>query len=108
MERAGADMTQAIDALARWRSNIHLVSQMIQNDVSSTKVRLFLRRGMSVRYLIPTSVMDYIIENGLYQDEGSNSTNSDYRHQLYRERERAKAPLPNSNPESGNMDESSS
>lgn len=32
-------MDQATDSLARWRSNIYLISQLIQNDVSSTKVR---------------------------------------------------------------------
>ncbi|CAL1711979.1 unnamed protein product [Somion occarium] len=70
IERAGADMTQAIDSLARWRHNIHLIHQLIQNDVSSTKVRLFLRRGLSVRYLLPSPVVDYIEENGLYTDDG--------------------------------------
>ncbi|KAJ3514757.1 hypothetical protein NLJ89_g2186 [Agrocybe chaxingu] len=73
VERAGTAMDQATDALARWRSNIHLISQLIQNDVSSTKVRLFLRRGLSVRYLLPNSVVDYIEEHGLYQDEGANT-----------------------------------
>jgi nicotinamide mononucleotide adenylyltransferase len=62
-------MDQATDALARWRHNIFFVPQLIQNDVSSTKVRLFLRRGLSVRYLLPMPVVDYIEENGLYQDE---------------------------------------
>lgn len=38
VERAGTGMDQATDSLARWRSNIHLISQLIQNDVSSTKV----------------------------------------------------------------------
>ncbi|KAF8963682.1 hypothetical protein BDZ97DRAFT_1904839 [Flammula alnicola] len=69
VERAGSGMDQATDSLARWRSNIHLISQLIQNDVSSTKVRLFLRRGLSVRYLLPNSVVDYIEQHGLYQDE---------------------------------------
>jgi nicotinamide mononucleotide adenylyltransferase len=64
-------MDQATDSLARWRDNIHLISQLIQNDVSSTKVRLFLRRGMSVRYLLPADVVDYIEEFGLYQEEGA-------------------------------------
>ena len=81
-------MTQAIDALAKWRHNIYLVSQMIQNDVSSTKVRLLLRRGMSVRYLTPNSVMEYIDDFELYRDEGPNNSNSNYQKQLYRERER--------------------
>ncbi|PPQ64927.1 hypothetical protein CVT26_015647 [Gymnopilus dilepis] len=74
IERAGTAIDQATDNLARWRSNIYLISQLIQNDVSSTKVRLFLRRGLSVRYLLPNSVVDYIEQNGLYQDEAS-STN---------------------------------
>ncbi|KAF9486020.1 Nucleotidylyl transferase [Pholiota conissans] len=69
VERAGTGMDQATDSLARWRSNIYLISQLIQNDVSSTKVRLFLRRGLSVRYLLPNSVVDYIEQHGLYQDE---------------------------------------
>ncbi|KAJ7647693.1 hypothetical protein FB45DRAFT_733580 [Roridomyces roridus] len=72
VERAGSSMEQATDSLARWRHNIHLISQLIQNDVSSTKVRLFIRRGLSVRYLLPTNVVEYIEENGLYlEDSGS-------------------------------------
>ncbi|KDQ55253.1 hypothetical protein JAAARDRAFT_181249 [Jaapia argillacea MUCL 33604] len=73
IERAGSDMDQATDNLARWRHNIFLISQLIQNDVSSTKVRLFLRRGLSVRYLLPTPVVDYIEQHGLYQDENVSS-----------------------------------
>ncbi|TFK74583.1 Nucleotidylyl transferase [Pluteus cervinus] len=69
VERAGASMDQATDNLARWRHNIYLISQLIQNDVSSTKVRLFLRRGLSVRYLLPTPVVDYIEQHGLYLDD---------------------------------------
>lgn len=69
VERAGTDVSAATDALARWRHNIYLVPQMIYNDVSSTKVRLFLRRGLSVRYLTPSCVIDYIEEHGLYLDE---------------------------------------
>jgi len=83
IERAGSDMDQATDNLARWRHNIYLISQLIQNDVSSTKVRLFLRRGLSVRYLLPTPVVDYIELHGLYQDEGPNPTNANYSKQLH-------------------------
>jgi len=71
VERAGSGMDQATDSLAKWRHNIYLISQLIQNDVSSTKVRLFLRRGLSVRYLLPNSVVDYIEDNGLYLDENN-------------------------------------
>jgi nicotinamide mononucleotide adenylyltransferase len=73
VERAGSGMDQATGSLARWRNNIHLISQLIQNDVSSTKVRLFLRRGLSVRYLLPAPVVDYIEDLNLYQDEGAMS-----------------------------------
>jgi nicotinamide mononucleotide adenylyltransferase len=62
-------MDQATDGLARWRHNIHMIPQLIQNDVSSTKVRLFLKRGLSVRYLLPSPVVTYIEENGLYTEE---------------------------------------
>ena len=36
---------------------------------SSTKIRLFRKRGMSIRYLIPDKVVDYIYENDLYLDD---------------------------------------
>ena len=74
VERAGSDLDQAIDSLARWRHNIHLIHQLIQNDVSSTKVRLFLRRGLSVRYLLPSQVVDYIEQNGLYVGDGPDAS----------------------------------
>ncbi|KAJ7594900.1 hypothetical protein C8J56DRAFT_451558 [Mycena floridula] len=69
VERAGSDMVQSIDGLARWRNNIHLINQLIQNDVSSTKVRLFIRRGLSVRYLLPANVVEYIEQNDLYLED---------------------------------------
>lgn len=43
---------------------------------------------MSVRYLTPNSVTDYIDDYELYRDEGPNSSNTNYQEQLYRERER--------------------
>lgn len=76
IERAGSDVDQAVEALAQWRHNIFVVRQTIQNDVSSTKVRLFLKRGMSVRYLLPNPVVDYIESNGLYLDDGPNASAS--------------------------------
>lgn len=69
VERVGSDMDNATEALARWRHNIFLMPQLIQNDVSSTKVRLFIRRGLSVRYLLPAPVIDYIEEHNLYADD---------------------------------------
>jgi nicotinamide mononucleotide adenylyltransferase len=43
--------------------------------MSSTQVRLHLKRDMSVRYLIPECVIDYIEENGLYQNGGQGQGN---------------------------------
>jgi Nicotinic acid mononucleotide adenylyltransferase len=40
------------------------IARLIQNDVSSTKIRLFLRREMSVQYLIPRLVIEYIEQHG--------------------------------------------
>lgn len=70
VERSGTDIDSAISYLEPWKENIWVIQQLIQNDVSSTKIRLFLRREMSVRYLIPRPVIDYIEENGLYIEEG--------------------------------------
>ncbi|KAL1745040.1 hypothetical protein HDZ31DRAFT_63528 [Schizophyllum fasciatum] len=77
IERQGSGMDQATDSLARWRHNIHMVHQLIQNDVSSTKVRLFLKRGLSVHYLLPAPVVDYIEEHHLYQDDTAERRKSD-------------------------------
>ncbi|KAL4885624.1 hypothetical protein BJY04DRAFT_180092 [Aspergillus karnatakaensis] len=71
VERSGTDIDEALAALQPWKKNIHVIQQLIQNDVSSTKIRLFLRRDMSVRYLIPDPVIKYIYENGLYMDDGT-------------------------------------
>lgn len=50
-----------------------MIQQLVQNDISSTKIRLFLRRDMSIRYLVPEPVVQYIEEHDLYSDDG-NST----------------------------------
>ncbi|MBW0484568.1 hypothetical protein O181_024283 [Austropuccinia psidii MF-1] len=55
--------------LAMYRDRIFLVPQLVRNDVSSTKVRLFVRKGMSVEYLVPSAVVKYIHQHSLYQDE---------------------------------------
>ena len=45
-----------------------MVKQLIHNDISSTRVRLFVKRGFSIRYLLPDSVIDYIEKHGLFKD----------------------------------------
>lgn len=71
VERTGTDIDDALSSLQTWKDKIWVIPQLILNDVSSTKIRLFLRREMSVRYLIPARVIQYIEENGLYEEEGS-------------------------------------
>jgi nicotinamide mononucleotide adenylyltransferase len=70
IERTGTDIDEALASLQPYRENIHVIQQLIQNDVSSTKIRLFLRRGMSVQYLIPAPVVEYIEQNHLFGDDG--------------------------------------
>ena len=73
VERSGTDIDDALANLQAWKDKIYVIQQLIQNDVSSTKIRLFLRREMSVQYLIPAPVIEYIEQNGLYEDDGASS-----------------------------------
>ena len=50
VERAGTDIHQALSSLQRWRQNIHVIQQVFQNNMSSTQIRLHIKRDMSVRY----------------------------------------------------------
>lgn len=52
VERQSTDIREALTSLKSYRENIHVKQQLIQKDVSSTKIRLLLKRGMSVQYLI--------------------------------------------------------
>lgn len=66
LERMGTNCDDALEQLDKWISNIWFINQPITNDVSSTKIRLFLKKDLSIRYLIPTEVINYIYENGLF------------------------------------------
>lgn len=73
VERTGTDIDDALANLQPYKDNIYVIQQLIQNDVSSTKIRLFLRREMSVQYLIPAPVIEYIEAHGLYEEDGAAS-----------------------------------
>ncbi|XP_014705327.1 nicotinamide/nicotinic acid mononucleotide adenylyltransferase 1 [Equus asinus] len=70
--RAGNDAQKFIyesDVLWKYQNNIHLVNEWITNDISSTKIRQALRRGQSIRYLVPDLVQEYIEKHDLYTSE---------------------------------------
>ena len=59
VERNGIDIDEALAQLQPWKENIFVIPQLIHNDVSSTKIRSFLKKDMSVQYLIPAPVIQY-------------------------------------------------
>jgi nicotinamide mononucleotide adenylyltransferase len=70
LERMGTDLSSVIwenDILYKHKERIHLVAQWVSNDISSTKIRQALRRNLSIRYLIPDVVIDYIRQHDLYK-----------------------------------------
>lgn len=77
--RSGNDPYKFIhqsDTLWKYRKNIHVVREWVTNEISATHVRRALRRGRSVRYLLPNKVVHYIKENDLYSAE-SEQKNAD-------------------------------
>lgn len=67
--RAGSNPQKLIyesDLLTKHENNIHIVREWITNEVSATKLRRGLRRGDSIRYLVPDAVLEYIYKHGLY------------------------------------------
>lgn len=67
--REGSDPRKFIyesDVLTKYEDNIHIVTEWIHNDISSTKIRRSLRRAESVKYLLQDCVIDYIHKHGLY------------------------------------------
>ncbi|XP_039999672.1 uncharacterized protein nmnat3 [Xiphias gladius] len=57
------------DTLSRHQQNIFLVREWVRNETSATEVRRALRRGLSVKYLIPDSVIEYIHQHNLYTED---------------------------------------
>ena len=49
------------------QKNIWFVRQSVLNEVSSSKVRQLIQIGCNIKYLVPDSVHEYILNNKLYQ-----------------------------------------
>ncbi|NWU89856.1 NMNA3 adenylyltransferase, partial [Upupa epops] len=80
VSRAGSDPAQFInesDLLTKFQHNIFLVEEWIQNEISATKIRHALCRGLSVKYLIPDSVISYIAQNNIYTEESEQKNEGD-------------------------------
>ncbi|XP_029135283.2 nicotinamide/nicotinic acid mononucleotide adenylyltransferase 3 [Labrus bergylta] len=72
VSRGGLQPERAVhesDTLSRHSQNIFLVREWVRNETSATEVRRALRRGVSVKYLIPDSVIDYIHQHNLYTED---------------------------------------
>uniref|UniRef100_G1TIH9 Nicotinamide/nicotinic acid mononucleotide adenylyltransferase 3 n=1 Tax=Oryctolagus cuniculus TaxID=9986 RepID=G1TIH9_RABIT len=70
--RAGNDAQRFVcesDVLWKHRSSIHLVNEWITNNISPMKIRRALRRGQSIRCLVPDLVREYIEKHDLYSSE---------------------------------------
>ena len=68
IERSGTDLSLAVSELKQPTDKIHVITQEVTNDVSSTKIRDFVNRGLSVKYLVPPAVVEHIDKFGLYQE----------------------------------------
>ncbi|KAM8838777.1 nicotinamide/nicotinic acid mononucleotide adenylyltransferase 3 isoform 1-T1 [Synchiropus picturatus] len=72
VSRGGLQPERAIhesDILFRHKRNIFLVREWVRNETSATEVRRALRRGLSVKYLIPDAVIEYIHQHQLYTED---------------------------------------
>jgi len=82
VERIGSGISDSVyrnDVLYEFQRNILSVAQYIPNDVSSTRIRLNIKRGLSVRYLIPDEVIEYIEQKKLFKDQRIESEKDNYR-----------------------------
>ncbi|CAK8692514.1 unnamed protein product [Clavelina lepadiformis] len=52
--------------LSDLKDDILVVSELVEDNISSTIIRAAIRQKQSVKYLIPDSVIDYIFEHNLY------------------------------------------
>jgi nicotinamide mononucleotide adenylyltransferase len=69
IERAGTDIDEALDNLRQWQDKIHCIPNLVPNEISSTKIRLLVKRQLGIDYLTPDDVIHYIVDHGLYRQD---------------------------------------
>ncbi|KAI3930269.1 hypothetical protein MKW92_033846 [Papaver armeniacum] len=77
IHRDGTDIEKIISGdkvLNAYKSNIRVVDELIPNQISSTRIRECVSKGLSIKYLTTDEVIDYIIEQNLYLDSNSHET----------------------------------
>lgn len=62
------------DLLSKHRRSIHIVTNWVPNEISSTLARRFLSRKLSVKYLLDDSVIEYINKHELYHAPSNEET----------------------------------
>ncbi|KNA12421.1 hypothetical protein SOVF_126120 isoform B [Spinacia oleracea] len=74
IRREGQDVENIISSngiLNDNKNNIKIVDEIISNQISSTRIRDCISRGLSVKYLTADEVIDYIQKNDLYLHQQS-------------------------------------
>ncbi|XP_062027278.1 nicotinamide/nicotinic acid mononucleotide adenylyltransferase-like isoform X2 [Rosa rugosa] len=69
IRREGQDVDKIMsndDILRENRGNIRIVDELVPNQISSTRVRDCISRGLSIKYLTADEVINYIKEQHLY------------------------------------------
>jgi nicotinamide mononucleotide adenylyltransferase len=69
IRREGQDIGKLIsndEILIEYKSNIKIVDELVPNQISSTRVRDCISRGLSIKYLTADNVIDYITKHHLY------------------------------------------
>ncbi|KAI3419868.1 Nicotinamide-nucleotide adenylyltransferase [Psidium guajava] len=69
IRREGQEIEKIIsddDILSDYRENIKVVDELVPNQISSTRVRECISRGLSIKYLTDDEVVEYIKKHHLY------------------------------------------
>ena len=67
--RPGYDLRQLATLLGEYLAGSVSILEIPAPDISSSDIRERVRRGASIKYLVPEAVETYIIKSGLYQNE---------------------------------------